>query len=309
MPRSYRTVILATFGCVILGAAPAPDIGARSQQDQANSNLQRSLDSIAAAENRIAEPGQYQQPCPDGKDDNRSDLCAQWHAALAASEAARWSFWSMFLAFCSVGTSVVGIVLIWRTLLNDHIAKRPYVFLFRTIKKRHDWTNEMVKIEGVNFRNVGETFAYVRALIVCSDFRDTPPDPKAAKLEKYPPSAAIIPKEDWPLKNAISVRLPDPDWRPTTAGPPLFAYGQMIYEDAYGRFYHLWFCRVYNEGTFGFEPDSFGDLEKPSFNGTVQLRRTNAERLIRDAADRTSGTAKGDPAEQIEHIRGLRGKS
>lgn len=40
---------------------------------------------------------EYEQPCAQGRDNRKSDLCAQWKAADAALAAAEWAKWQFFL--------------------------------------------------------------------------------------------------------------------------------------------------------------------------------------------------------------------
>lgn len=100
MPRSYRHVILAALGWLILGATPAPNKGPQAKEAEPSQRVERALESIAnsqAATVEQSEAGEYEAPCEEGEYNNKSDLCAQWYAARAAGDAANWAWWSLWV--------------------------------------------------------------------------------------------------------------------------------------------------------------------------------------------------------------------
>lgn len=120
MPRGYRCIVVAVVGWLILAAGPAPDNGAIRDQHNAAADVDSSLNAIAAAQTKIADnadPGEYQRPCKATEHNNKSDLCAQWHAARAARDAADWAWWGIFVgAISSIGLFVTLVFnyLAWR---------------------------------------------------------------------------------------------------------------------------------------------------------------------------------------------------
>lgn len=42
------------------------------------------------------------EPCRDPKGQGESDLCAQWHAAYAAEDSARWTMWSVYVGIAGI---------------------------------------------------------------------------------------------------------------------------------------------------------------------------------------------------------------
>jgi hypothetical protein len=122
MPRGYRHFVFALVGWLSL-AAVAPDNRGQTKDSQAAANIQRPLESIASAQNKIAtatDTGEYQKPCKDGQANDQSDLCAQWYAARAARDAATWTYWGTLVSIAGA----VGIVLaLYLTVDSNRIAR------------------------------------------------------------------------------------------------------------------------------------------------------------------------------------------
>lgn len=290
MPRGYRCIIFTAFVWLIsVGASPtSSEKPQRLEQRHIREDLRPALDIIADSQRALAAPSDYQRPCLAREYNNRSDLCAQWDAALSSREAAFWSEASFWIAFAGTVLSGLGIVLILRNLTRDHIAQRPYVFLHKTLKTRDPKTHEILKIDGINFQNFGKSFAYVQAVTVRSCIGLEPPPPKSIDLERYPANVAIIPDEPWPVGNAIPIRSSRPSWVPTASDvEKLFVSGRMIYQDPYGQRYHLWFCRIYANGSFAYDPADHPILETFEYNGTKRLSKIGAWLLLRRSLART----------------------
>jgi hypothetical protein len=107
MLRGCRLALIAAFGWLILAASPVhKQDAAASNQAQPNSETAEALRNIASA---IEEANKRPEPdagCQPGQDDRRSDLCAQWKAADAASDSAWWTKSTFWLAI--VGTLIGG---------------------------------------------------------------------------------------------------------------------------------------------------------------------------------------------------------
>jgi hypothetical protein len=105
--------------CVGLGlyigilAAQHPHLPAEPQQAQTAQTIPSSPENIAAADYEIAERihrAKYEAECNPANEKRDSDLCAQWKAADAATDAARWTYvgnWigglSGFLVLIAIG--------------------------------------------------------------------------------------------------------------------------------------------------------------------------------------------------------------
>lgn len=105
MPRGYRCIILALVGWLVLAASP-PQQQRSQPQPHADQAIANALNRIATAAERNDEPASYTADCEQGRDNRRSDLCAQWKAADSASEAAAWAGWTWWLGLGGVGIGI-----------------------------------------------------------------------------------------------------------------------------------------------------------------------------------------------------------
>jgi hypothetical protein len=107
MLRTYRSTVLVVAGCVLVAASPPQ----RTQEnDLTNQALADSIENVAAAIQRGNEREDYNPECERGRDNRRSDLCAQWKAADAASESAAWAgwFWWLTVFGTAIGAATFG---------------------------------------------------------------------------------------------------------------------------------------------------------------------------------------------------------
>lgn len=104
MLRGYRYVILAAFGWLALtGQHPNPT--ADPKQTRAQESIANSLSNIAATNNELAERAKRpmeRQPCGPRNYQSDDDLCAQWKAADAASDAAWWTVFGSAISAASL---------------------------------------------------------------------------------------------------------------------------------------------------------------------------------------------------------------
>jgi hypothetical protein len=105
MPRGYRCIIVAFVGWLSLAAGP-PGNSAGGPKNSATSEQQQSLDRIASAVEKAAQPSEHDAQCNKGENRRSSDLCAQWKAADAAKLAANVALWVGI-----VGTFIGGLTL------------------------------------------------------------------------------------------------------------------------------------------------------------------------------------------------------
>lgn len=110
MSRGYRIIILATVGWLILASAPTPSDKSQYKQTETSKAVPESAQSIAVSLSgpvEVIQRPEAKPPCGPRKYSSDDDLCAQWKAADAATDGARWSFWSLILA--AVGT--IGVLI------------------------------------------------------------------------------------------------------------------------------------------------------------------------------------------------------
>ena len=109
MPISYRYIVVALAG-LTLAAGPTSGNNSKRKLNETSQEIGQTLKNIAASNEVLAkatDTGEYQKPCRHDARDNQSDLCAQWTAANAATEAARWAWWSMLVgSFGTVGVLI-----------------------------------------------------------------------------------------------------------------------------------------------------------------------------------------------------------
>jgi hypothetical protein len=109
MLRSYRSIILAIAGLILIGAAPNKDGINQPNQAPSQNPVTDQLKDVVSA---IKESNKSPQPdngCKAGEDNRSSDLCAQWKAADAAKDAAWWTFFAAI-------TTAVGVIIGFLTL-------------------------------------------------------------------------------------------------------------------------------------------------------------------------------------------------
>lgn len=141
MLRGIAVLIVA----VLTLAASPPQKAGTKRHAQTEHDVAKSLREIATTLNRSQEPRDYERECQQGKDNRRSDLCAQWKAADAAGSAAdaAWFFGS------------AGFVL---GLLTLGAAGAAAVFAFMGARAARDTVNAFTTVERANIVVTLENF-------------------------------------------------------------------------------------------------------------------------------------------------------
>lgn len=146
MPRSYRLIVFATVGWLVLGAAPQ---AAEPNKNQAHS-------SSTARRAKTTEPlivktisgDPRDTGCDQSHEDRRSDLCAQWKAADAPESSAK-AAWVLGILGSTIGAC---------TLIAAIMAARYASDAARETKRGADaaegasrpWLDVKLRIEGVS---------------------------------------------------------------------------------------------------------------------------------------------------------------
>ncbi|WP_397604540.1 hypothetical protein [Sphingorhabdus sp.] len=114
MLRGFRCIILAIAGLILVGAIePEKNVTSGEQSSAQARNIKASSDT------EVGQPARESQDigCDQGKEDRKSDLCAQWKAADAAKKSADWAIYGVI-------ASLVGIVLfMWQLNLTRKAVK------------------------------------------------------------------------------------------------------------------------------------------------------------------------------------------
>ena len=149
MLRGYRLLFVA-LGLAL--ASPSYSQEAKRDQAKPSDNSASKLERIALAVEKLPSAPTPDSGCQPGQDDRQSDLCAQWKAADATAEAARWTLWTFL-------TSLIGLCVGAGTLAAAWLAAR-------WAKKAADFTETgaSAAVEAVaETRRIGE--AQVRAYV------------------------------------------------------------------------------------------------------------------------------------------------
>lgn len=118
MLRGYRLFILAV-GLALAG--PGYGQEASGDQQKTRNQIDTQLERIAAAIEKQPVASAPDSGCEPGQENRQSDLCAQWKAADAAAESARWAFWTFFATIAGLAIGGGTLLAAWRAA---HWAKK-----------------------------------------------------------------------------------------------------------------------------------------------------------------------------------------
>lgn len=114
----YRSAVVAIVGLTLVGGDQPSKGEVAGEQPRATSGPPRSDLAGVPEDAKIGVKAAMKlQPCAEGKYRSNDDLCAQWKAADAAAESARWSFWQFIL-------SALGVLGLGFTLFFNYRALR-----------------------------------------------------------------------------------------------------------------------------------------------------------------------------------------
>lgn len=116
MTRDYRRIVILAVGWLVLTAAQQPQNGENAKRARVEQSVTDSLSDIARSQREANKPREQERPCRIGEDNHASDLCAQWKAANAASDAAYWSKMAVLLSVVQLALGALGTWLLWHTL-------------------------------------------------------------------------------------------------------------------------------------------------------------------------------------------------
>jgi hypothetical protein len=132
MLRSEWSLVATLVGCLGLASlalwdSQIPKQSNAPEQQQAQNKSSPPNKPVFRSPAKFAEPvepSEYYQPCGQPGSEGNSDLCAQWSAANAAREAAKWAWWQLWLS----GFGVIGLVItLWFNFRALGIAERSEI--------------------------------------------------------------------------------------------------------------------------------------------------------------------------------------
>jgi hypothetical protein len=101
--RGTRIVVAAMALTILTALSPTGGSGTKNTGAHAEADkVGREIPRAPVQATKAVQPTAQQRPCDKGQDDRRSDLCAQWKSADAASDAAFWAMDAFWVAI--VGT-------------------------------------------------------------------------------------------------------------------------------------------------------------------------------------------------------------
>lgn len=121
MLKGYRVFIIAAFGWLTLAAASQGENNSDFKKGRTEQQIANTTGRIADALETANEPKREMAACPKGGEDRKSELCAQWRAADAASMAVDAAYVSNFIGWIGV---VLGTITMFAAIAAAYFAKR-----------------------------------------------------------------------------------------------------------------------------------------------------------------------------------------
>ena len=177
MLRGYRGILAAIAGLILIGASPQPSSENKTKQQKPQRHPESGPAPFAAATTEpleIVQPPINTQPCGQDQYQSNDDLCAQWKAADAASDAAWWAMVATFVT--ALGT----VGLFWQIKLTREAvqdtgeatkamraansiaahAQRPWISIEVKLLKYDVVKNHSLEFDyAVTFKNIGQMVA------------------------------------------------------------------------------------------------------------------------------------------------------
>jgi len=258
MPRAYRSIILAAVGWLILTGQHS-NRAAKLEQSQTERRIADAVTNIASTNYDMAERTKRPaviDPCGPNQYNSNADLCAQWKAADAATNAAWWAAISAIL-------SVVGLLgvagAIFLTIQSNRIARdtarrqlRAYLNVILTTPLDFK-VGEMFGAT-INLANKGQTPAYDVVIKLYLGQRPLPLDQSTllhGPIHDIESKATLASGE--PMHSAI--KFDDPitqqQFDRFHAGQiGYFAYGVATYKDIFDEAHSTYFRFLFVDGKF-----------------------------------------------------------
>lgn len=250
----------------------------KAAQGQTKREVPVTSEPQLTAPSRVASKDDYEAPCRYGDENRRSDLCAQWKAADAASKAALWSFWTF------LSSTVIGLIGLCGLFFTVRYARKAWL----ASQQATSIANEALKV--TRDTSQLELRAYLSVLVGSATYQETAKSLRfavnpslvnggntPARQVRYVANAAILPVPlpdnfKFPLAGAEKKRggiVPAghafilsavvPDFVAETEishicqaqGRAVYTWGWVIYRDVFGKKHRTTFCQWVAWGTDG----------------------------------------------------------
>ena len=122
--KIYRCFVTALIGLILIGAGEPPKTSDGGITGKPKSEIQVGAETVSVAIREPAISPEKDRGCQDQKDKRDSDLCAQWKAADAATDAAQYALWTLLMS--AVGTALL-VWTLWETREASRRELRAYV--------------------------------------------------------------------------------------------------------------------------------------------------------------------------------------
>lgn len=260
MLRGYRLYVLA-LGLIL--AAHHPNLEAQPKQPAPQERSAKALENIAATYDKQAkgsEGSPIDRECAPGDNQRKSDLCAQWKAADAATDSA---WWAAVGGFASAMSTLLVLIALYLAFRSNWIARdtakrelRAYVF---PVGIGFEW--QMSLKDGaqaakltVAIKNAGSTPTRKFQIVVrysktCSEVDQFP------EIQPIGQYSLLSPGE---IVNSPEILIAELE---ATAcfkhHTPIYIYGGLFYEDIFGSSHETRFC-------FKIRFQRFGESDLPN---------------------------------------------
>ena len=244
MLRGYRSIVVALVGLASIGAGEPTKRPEQSQKQLAQGELAKAAATVSAAISRIQIPVEQNPRCERGKDNRDSDLCAQWKAADAARDAARFALAGLLVGI--VGT----IMLVW-TFVEQRRTSRAQLRAYMSIEPEKMLGFPDKPSAQICMRNAGSTPAHGVKFSLVGRVDDPDLDDAAIKVLM----GRIVASDDNDLfmsaQQKLFRHLPIGQFTPAGAEACrqgrrwLYVVGRVDYTDVFERRRHTWFCHIY----------------------------------------------------------------
>jgi hypothetical protein len=236
-------VVLLILGIPALIAGEPPNLAVPIQSESARgaADTTKPLPVRPAGPIKQTAPPRQEAPCRSGHYENDDDLCAQWKAADAASEAARYSFWALI-------TSGLGTVLLLWTLWETREISRRELRAYLRVEPTGEGIVQPDRKITLPFHiiNYGSTPAInccvQSSLVVRSPDWDWTKEPERVETLQNAPSITIHPDSPSLIKLEMNDPLPREIHKAILEGKAVvFGRGHVAYQDMFRRKRHTSF--------------------------------------------------------------------